>query len=263
MLSRLADRLVPAFGQLTVTADEGAEHLPAGIIAANHSSTADPAVVLAALHRLGARPVVLAAAGLWRVPLLGRLLAREGHIPVHRGDPRALRALDLAEEALEQGRHILIYAEGGLPDRKDSAEAAPGAFRRGLARLARRTGAPVIPLGQAGARRIVSGSPLKQLAGLATAPVRRPRLHVHVGSPLLLKDDEPAATARARLAVTAAWRTAAAHAAGTTAPPTRRSPAPLPGQVPHGTGGSESIRPTGTGRDSRPSQRDAQAPTAH
>ncbi|MYR89154.1 1-acyl-sn-glycerol-3-phosphate acyltransferase, partial [Streptomyces sp. SID685] len=153
--------------------------------------------------------VIMATAGLWRVPLLGRALAREGHIPVHRGDPRALQAIDLAQKALEQGRHILIYAEGGLPDRKDATEAAPGTFRRGLARLAHRAGAPVIPVGQAGARRVTSGSAMKQLAGLATAPLRRPRLHLHVGLPLLLDGDGQAATAQARLAVTAAWKTAA------------------------------------------------------
>ncbi|SEE30383.1 1-acyl-sn-glycerol-3-phosphate acyltransferases [Streptomyces sp. 2131.1] len=211
MLSRLAGQLVPAVGRLTLTTDGGAGLPPAGIIAANHTSLADPAIVLAALLRLGARPVVMATAGLWSVPLLGRALAREGHIPVRRGDPRAARSVDLAEEALERGRHILIYAEGGLPRRTDPAEAEPGAFRRGLAGLAHRTGAPVIPVGQAGARRVTSGSAVKQLAGLATAPVRRPRLHVHVGPPLCLDGEGAAATEQARLAVTAAWRTAVAR----------------------------------------------------
>ncbi|MGW3956153.1 lysophospholipid acyltransferase family protein [Streptomyces sp. NPDC004752] len=211
MLSRLADHLIPAVGRLTLTADIDADLPPVGIIAANHTSFADPVIVLAVLRRLGARPVIMATAGLWRVPLLGRALAREGHIPVHRGDPRAAQAVDLAQEALEQGRHILIYAEGGLPNRKDAAEAAPGAFRRGLARLAHRTGVPVIPVGQAGARRVTSGSAVKQLAGLATAPLRRPRLHVHVGLPLWLDGDGPTATAQAHLAVTAAWKTAATH----------------------------------------------------
>lgn len=128
----------------------------------------------------------MAAAGLWRVPLLGRALAREGHIPVFRGDRRAADALD-------------------------AAEAAPGSFRSGLARLAERTGAPVVPVGQASARRVTSGSTVKQLAGLVTAPLRRPELHVHVGAPLTLTGDRAARTARARTAVTTAWRTAAAH----------------------------------------------------
>ncbi|MFD5813175.1 lysophospholipid acyltransferase family protein [Streptomyces sp. NPDC127038] len=211
MLSRLADALVPAVGRLTVTTDAGAELAPGSIIAANHTSLADPAVVLAALHRLGVRPVVMATAGLWRVPVLGRALTREGHIPVHRGDRRAADALNGAAEALERGRLVLIYAEGGLPHRADAAEAEPEAFRSGLSRLVQLTGAPVVPVGQAGARRVTSGSRAKQLAGLFTAPLRRPRLHVHVGEPVELTADGAARTERARAAVTAAWRTAAAR----------------------------------------------------
>ncbi|WP_256103287.1 lysophospholipid acyltransferase family protein [Streptomyces sp. ODS05-4] len=210
MLSRLADLLVPAFGRLTVTSDPGAELRPGSIVTANHTSLADPAVVLAALHRLGARPVVMATAGLWRAPVLGRALAREGHIPVHRGGPRAADSLDLAADALRDGRLLLIYAEGGIPERPDSAEAAPAAFRSGLARLALRTGAPIVPVGQAGARKITSGSVPKQLAGLATAPLRRPCLHVHVGAPVRLTGDGlMAGTGQAHRAVTDAWRTAA------------------------------------------------------
>ncbi|MGW0842199.1 lysophospholipid acyltransferase family protein [Streptomyces sp. NPDC002787] len=211
MLSRLADVLVPAVGRLTMTAEAGPVLMPGSIIAANHTSLADPVVVLAALHRLGVQPVVMAAADLWRAPLLGRALAREGHIPVHRRDPRAARALDLAAAALDEGRLVLIYAEGGIPLRRDAAEAAPEPFRSGLSRLAARTGAPVVPVGQAGARRVTSGNTAKQLAGLLTAPVRRPHLHVHVGTPLTLTGAHPADTGRAHRAVTAAWRTAAAQ----------------------------------------------------
>lgn len=211
MLSRLAHVLIPAVGRLSVSTDSGTALAPGSIVAANHTSPADPAVVLAALHRLGARPVVMAAAGLWRVPLLGRALAREGHIQVHRKDARAARCLDLAAAALERGRLVLIYGEGGLPSRTDAADSPPGAFRSGLARLAERTGAPVVPVGQAGARRISSGTAAKQLAGAATAPLRRPSLHVHVGAPVLLEGDLAVRTAQAHLAVTTAWRTAAAR----------------------------------------------------
>lgn len=211
MLSRIADHLVPAVGRLSVTTDTDAHLAPGSILAANHTSLADPAIVVAALRRLGVEPVIMAAAGLWQVPLLGRALAREGHIPVVRRDRRAANALDLAVDALDRGRLVLIYAEGGLPRRRDAAEAAPGSFRSGLARLVESTGAPVVPVGQAGARRVTSGSAVKQLAGLATAPLRRPDLHVHVGAPLVLTGDRAVRTARARTAVTTAWRTAAAH----------------------------------------------------
>ncbi|WP_333776960.1 lysophospholipid acyltransferase family protein [Streptomyces sp. IBSBF 3136] len=218
MLSRLAHTLMPAVGRLTVTTDPGTVLAPGSIIAANHTSFADPAVVLAALHRLDAEPVVMAAAGLWRIPVLGRALAREGHIPVHRRDRRAARCLDLAAAALDEGRLVLIYGEGGLPTRKDAAESAPSAFRTGLARLAERTGAPVVPVGQAGARRITSGNAVKQMAGLATAPLRRPALHVHIGTPILLGGDGAKGTEEAHSAVTAAWRTAAARLGEPSAP---------------------------------------------
>ncbi|MEU5403338.1 lysophospholipid acyltransferase family protein [Streptomyces sp. NPDC005963] len=211
MLSRLAGALVPAVGRLSVTVDADADFAPGSIVAANHTSLADPVVVLAALRQLGVEPVVMAAAGLWRIPLLGGALAREGHIPVYRRDRRAAAALDGAAEALARGRIVLIYGEGGLPRRRDVAEAAPEPFRTGLSRLAQRTGAPIIPLGQAGARRITSGSRAKQIAGAVTAPLRRPTLHVHVGAPVLMSEGHPIPTARAHEAVTAAWRTAAAH----------------------------------------------------
>lgn len=214
MLSRLAQILVPTLGRFRVTMAPDAHVPPGSVIVANHTSLADPAVVLAALRRCGVEPVVMAAAGLWRTPVLGRLLVREGHIPVHRGDRRAAEAIDRAESALAAGRSVLMYAEGGIPSRRDAAEAEPLAFRSGLARLVARTGAPVVPVGQAGARRITSGGVAKQVAGLATAPLRRPRLCVHVGRPLELTGDTAARTLQAHAAVTDAWRAAAAGLTG-------------------------------------------------
>ncbi|OQD56036.1 1-acyl-sn-glycerol-3-phosphate acyltransferase [Streptomyces phaeoluteigriseus] len=209
MLTRAASVLVPLFGRLTVTSELRMRLSAGTIFAANHDSLADPAVVLAALRGLGVEPVVMATAGLWRVPVLGRALAREGHIPVHRRSARAAYALDAAADALAGGRHVLLYGEGGLPDRRDAAPGPPEAFRTGLARLAQVSGALVVPVGHAGARRITSGSTAKQLAGALTAPVRRPRCHVHVGAPQRLPAEAHTGTVAARTAVTVAWRTAA------------------------------------------------------
>jgi len=208
VLSILARNLVPAFGRLTVTTDPAAALEPGSIIAPNHTSLVDPAVVLAALERLGVRPVVLATAGLWKVPGLGRLLDSGGHVAVHRATDRAASALDSAAAALSEGRIVLIYGEGCLPRRRDSAEAAPGDFRSGISRLALATGAPVVPLGQAGSRRISSGSGTKQIAGVVTAPLRRPGLHVHIGAPVALTGDVRAATEHTRRAVASAWHSA-------------------------------------------------------
>ncbi|WP_235583097.1 1-acyl-sn-glycerol-3-phosphate acyltransferase, partial [Kitasatospora sp. Root107] len=134
-----------------------------------------------------------------------------GHIPVRRGTARAGAALDVAAAALAAGRVVLIYGEGGLPKRRDPRDTEPGAFRTGLARLAAATNAPVVPLGQCGARRLSSGSTAKQLAGFATAPLRRPALHVHLGTPIRLAGDISEATAAAHRAVTLAWHTAEQH----------------------------------------------------
>ncbi|MFE3519604.1 lysophospholipid acyltransferase family protein [Streptomyces sp. NPDC059166] len=214
MLSRIAAAVIPVLGRLTVSSDLSEETVRApGILVANHTSLADPGVVLAALRRMGIDPVVLATAGLWRVPVLARLLESGGHVPVHRRTARAADALEGAAAALAAGRHVLIYGEGGLPARRDAAEAAPEPFRSGPARLAALSGARVIPVGQAGARRLTSGSTAKQVAGFLTAPVRRPRLHVHVGAPLHLSTEVRAGSEAAHRAVTAAWRTAARRAA--------------------------------------------------
>ncbi|MEV8593446.1 lysophospholipid acyltransferase family protein [Streptomyces sp. NPDC052012] len=213
MLSRAAAAVVSVCGRLTVTCDADLP-FPAGcIFAANHDSLADPPLVVAALRTLEVEPVVMATAGLWRTPVLGRALEQEGHIPVHRGTARAAQALDAAAEALASGRHVLIYGEGGLPRRTDAAAGAPGPFRTGLARLAQLTAAPVVPVGHAGARRLSSGSAVKQLAGAVTAPLRRPRLHVHVGTPVYLPADVADGTAAAHRAVSLAWEEAA-RAAG-------------------------------------------------
>lgn len=213
MLSRTAAALVPFFGRLTVTLDETARLAPGSIVVANHTSLSDPAIVLAALRQLGVEPVVMAAAGLWRVPLLGRALSHGGHIPVRRADPRAAGCLEDAAAALARGRVVLIYGEGGIPDGDRATELPPRPFRSGLARLAAATGAPVVPLGQAGARRVMSGSGPAQLASLAGAPLRRPRLRVHIGAPVRLTGDLPTATAQAHAAVTEAWSRATGRAA--------------------------------------------------
>ena len=210
MLSDMALRVVPVLGRLDVTADDSAGPGPGTIVVANHSSLIDPGVVLAALARRSVgSPVVLAAAGLWRIPLLRGRLRAEGHVPVYRGDRRAAEALDRAAEALARGQVVVIYPEGRLPLRRDSADRTPESFRSGVARLALATGAPVVPLGQAGARRITSGGRFKQLAGLFTAPLRRPRLHVHLGAPVRLSGTLAEATAQAHTALTAAWVIAA------------------------------------------------------
>ncbi|MGW2464939.1 lysophospholipid acyltransferase family protein [Streptomyces sp. NPDC001761] len=217
MLSAWAGALVPVFSDTDVS---GTRHLvrPSGtgyVLAANHTSFFDPVLLVGVLHRLGLRPAVLATAGLWRVPLLGPALTREGHVPVHRGGRRAADALRGAADALAAGRGVLVYPEGGLPRYRASHDRPPGRLKSGVVRLALSTGVPVLPVGHAGARGVSSGSLVKQLAGWATAPVRRPRVHVHIGPALRLDtSDHPLDDLETALAQ--AWSTAVSALEGGT-----------------------------------------------
>ena len=216
MFSRLADVLVPTVGRLTVTVDAGSAVVPGSIIAANHTSLADPAVVLAALHRLGVQPVAMGAAGLWRIPLLGRALTREGHIPVYPRDPARRRRARSRPPARAGGRpdgpHLDSSRGAVIPLREDAAEAAPEPFpqrsrpARRAHRRARRAGRPGRGTPQSPPATRPSNSPG------CSPPLCAADLHVQrFGDTLTLAGGHTANTRQAHAAVTAAWRTAAAH----------------------------------------------------
>lgn len=130
------------------------ERLPrtgGAIVAANHISNADPLVLGWFVHSQGRQCHFLAKEALFRVPVLGWLLRSSGQIPVHRGTPDAPLALRSAEEALEDGKAVIIYPEGTITE---DPERWPMVGRTGLARLALETGVPVVPVGQWGAQRL-------------------------------------------------------------------------------------------------------------
>ena len=126
------------------------------IIAANQISNADPLVLGWFVHGQGRQCHFLAKEGLFRVPVLGRLLRSAGQIPVHRGTPDAPLALRSAKQALEDGKAVIIYPEGTITKDPDLW---PMTARTGLARLALETGVPVVPVGQWGAQRLRGRSP--------------------------------------------------------------------------------------------------------
>lgn len=119
----------------------GLEALPPGpkIIAANHTVGSDPLFVLAALPF----PVrTLFQDKLFRLPLVGTVLAQTGQVPVQRDTPQARLALEKATELLRQGETILIFPEAQLVPPGQRVRAHTGVVRMALA-----TGAPIIPLG--------------------------------------------------------------------------------------------------------------------
>jgi 1-acyl-sn-glycerol-3-phosphate acyltransferase len=110
----------------------------AAILASNHQSFLDPMLVSAALTR---RCCYLARDSLFRVPVLGALLRRLDVLPVARESRIPKRGVKLGLKVLEQGRLLMLFPEGTR-----TRDGNLGRLRRGIAMIARRSGAPVIPV---------------------------------------------------------------------------------------------------------------------
>lgn len=150
------------------------------LVVANHISNFDPPVVAHFLVWNGRWPRTLGKSEIWDVPLLGRLATACGQIPVERNTSRARNSLVHAEEAIAAGECVLIYPEG---TRTADPDLWPMTPRPGAARLALKTGCPVIPLGQWGAQDVMPG---KKLVWPRFFP--RKTMHFRVGEPVDLSD---------------------------------------------------------------------------
>lgn len=156
----------------------GAEHLPRGggfVAVTNHVSYVDPCTFAHFLHDHGCPPRFLTKEPVFRVPVIGRIIAGAGQIPVYRETADASRALTAAVRAVEQGECVVIYPESTLTRDPDLW---PMAGKTGAARVALMTGCPVIPVAQWGAQEI--------LAPYGKRPHLLPRRtsHVHAGPPV-------------------------------------------------------------------------------
>jgi 1-acyl-sn-glycerol-3-phosphate acyltransferase len=179
--------LPAVFGRIEVTGSIPEELLRGPLLfAVNHIGDFDPFVVSAALHRLGATPRLMATAGILDAPVAGPLLERAGGIRVQRGTEVAVQAVRVTEVALVHGGHVVAFPEArvGL-----SPDGWPERGRTGMARLALGVGVPVIPVSQWGAHEVLQyANDWGKLRTAARAVVRRPRLQVHVGPPVVLDD---------------------------------------------------------------------------
>jgi len=133
--------VVDAFMHLMLDVDvEWQAPMPEGpkILAPNHPTTTDPFYILTLLSE----PVsVLVTGSAFSVRGFGSYLWAAGHVPAIRGSGGA--TVDAVVEQVEDGRNVAIFPEGALSP-------LAGGFCRahsGLARVALRTGAPVIPVG--------------------------------------------------------------------------------------------------------------------
>jgi len=133
----------------------GQENIPKSgpvIIAPNHMSYADWGTDAVYFHAAGRYPTFMIKASAWKVPVIGKLLVGCGQIPVNRGAKDAGQALELAEEALKRGEAVIIYPEGTATRDPDLW---PMVAKTGVARLALKTGAPVVPVARWGTQNVL------------------------------------------------------------------------------------------------------------
>jgi 1-acyl-sn-glycerol-3-phosphate acyltransferase len=140
------------------------------ILAANHTSNLDGVVLGGWLTpRLGRRIHWLGKKEMFDWPLVGWAAANGGVHPVDRG-AADIEAFRLARRILDEGHILFIFPEGTR-----SADGALQEAHDGVAVLAIRTGAPVVPLGIAGSNRVwPRGQKLPHPGGHVTARVGRP-----------------------------------------------------------------------------------------
>jgi 1-acyl-sn-glycerol-3-phosphate acyltransferase len=152
---------------------EGLEHVPrtgALIIASNHTSHADPPLIHCWLVPELRRPVHwMAKAEIVDQPAFGWFFKRIGAFGIRRGaaDTEAFR---LARRVLDDGRVL-----GAFPEGTRSYDGRLQQAKEGVALLALRTGAPVLPVGCAGTHDLwPRGRTLWRIGGRVTLRVGEP-----------------------------------------------------------------------------------------
>jgi 1-acyl-sn-glycerol-3-phosphate acyltransferase len=135
-----------------VTGLAGVPHKGPLILAANHISFSDEFFTPLTARR---QVFYFAKAEYFNTPgLRGRAMAGffhgMGQVPVERADPRAAASvIDIGVDVLREGRALGIFPEGTR-----SPDGRLYKFRTGVARLALRSGAPVVPVGLIGTREV-------------------------------------------------------------------------------------------------------------
>lgn len=161
---------------------EGLHYIPETgpiLVVCNHVSYLDPIFTGVFMHRRGRIPRFLAKQGLWRMPVVGQVLSSAGQIPVRRNSPEASASLQAAQQALADGKAVLIYPEGTVtrdPDRW------PMVARTGAARLALGNDVPVVPVVSWGTQRVYDHY------GRRFRPLPRTDVVVRAGAPVDLSD---------------------------------------------------------------------------
>jgi 1-acyl-sn-glycerol-3-phosphate acyltransferase len=147
-----ASSLIPIIRSITKRTWIGGENIPksgAVIVSNNHLSYFDVLNFAHFLFKNGRAPRFLGKVGVFRVPIIGRILLAAGQVPVERETPNAGKAVDHAKRLLETGHLLGVYPEGTLTR---DLNHWPMVAKTGLARLALTTNTPVIPVAQWGSQ---------------------------------------------------------------------------------------------------------------
>lgn len=159
----------------------------ATIVAANHRSFLDPFVIGACLP--WSKPMnYVAKVELFEKRWQGFFLCRLGAFPIRRGEADDL-AIETAEQVLARGGSICIFPEG-TRIRKGSL----GRPKRGVGRLALRSGAPVIPVAVSGSENVRRG--LK---------IRPRKVNIRVGRPMTFPQSDNPSPALASSVTSRIW----------------------------------------------------------
>ncbi|HEX9496291.1 MAG TPA: lysophospholipid acyltransferase family protein [Candidatus Limnocylindria bacterium] len=145
---------------------EGREHIPSGayILVANHTNWKDPPALEFTFQVAIRFMAKIEAFGMF---FLGGLMRGIGCFPVRRGESDR-RAIMTCLQVLRAGNPLGFFPEG--------TRSRDGALHRahpGVAFLAERSGAPILPVG---------------ITGMATAKAFRSDIRVHVGEPFHVRD---------------------------------------------------------------------------
>jgi 1-acyl-sn-glycerol-3-phosphate acyltransferase len=149
------------------------------ILALNHLAQIDTILMARMVWESGRIPRFLVKAPVFDWPIIGKLQAGAGQIPVHRGTTAAVQALRDAAKALEAGECVVIYPEGTTTKDPDGW---PMQAKTGIARLALLApDVPVVPIGQWGVQK--RPGPLWKRV-VRRAFTGRPLVQVSVGDPV-------------------------------------------------------------------------------
>ena len=197
--------LIPLLNALTQRNWQGRENIPSSgpvIVASNHVSYVDALVLTHFLFKNGRAPRFLGKEAVFRVPIIGKIIAGSGQIPVLRESDAASDALQHALAFLRAGHCVGVYPEGTLTRDENLW---PMVAKTGIARLALISHAPVIPCAQWGDHELLPRYGKKLVFW------RRTKITIIAGAPVDLsrwygkKDDQSsleAATAAVMAAIT-------------------------------------------------------------